>query len=754
MKLGGSGGSGCDPVTVAVAVKRAEGRGSRRAIRWAVQNLMTKDDCLLLVHVMPTITSVPTPSGGWVPIAEMDATLGEIYINDMKAKFEESLLKFKSQYQHLKIKILSLEGDNTASTLLRYISDSRCTILVLGSCSSNFFVRKTMESGVPSIILKHAPATCDVYVVSSNMLSSNSLNPMSNTGSNLGSCSLRKQESSLSSSSTESKFGTCFSDINSFSQENTLKSSLYSDSVFDLADQIGEVNISDSRRIRAFPSLSSTYLEQTDDIQAEVQRMRQELKDTVSMYNRACEDLIYAESKIQMLSTACMEEAQKVNAARQREESLRIMAIKGKEKYLEAEKEVQMAKALLEKETYERQMAQMKARKESLEKQEMVDALLSNDPRYRRYTREEVQMATEFFSENKMIGEGGYGKVYKCSIDHISVAVKVLRLDASDRKEEFLREVEVLSQLRHPHIVLLLGACPEIRCLIYEYMENGSLEDHIFCRKGRPSLSLFTRFRIAFEVACGLAFLHSSKPEPIVHRDIKPGNILLDKYFRSKIGDVGLAKLISAAASENVTEYQDTVVAGTFYYIDPEYARTGTVRAKSDLYAFGVIILQLLSARHPNGIITKFERAMSSGTLSDILDKSVLDWPLEEAHELADIALRCCNIRCRDRPDLETEVLPLLKRLVEFADPSSSAARKNIHAPKHYYCPILQEIMADPFIAADGFTYEYEAIKAWLERHDVSPVTKQILQHKMLTPNHVILSAIQKWRRAVTLPAT
>ncbi|XP_073132233.1 U-box domain-containing protein 34-like isoform X2 [Henckelia pumila] len=745
MELGDGGG--CAPVTVAVAVKRAEGRGSQRAVRWAVQNLMTEADCLLLVHVMPTITSVPTPSGGCIPITEMDASLAEMYINDVKAKCEESFLKFKFQYHNQKIKILLLEGDNAASTLLRYITDSRSTSLVLGSCSSNYFGRKTMDSEVPSILFKDAPATCHIYVISTNMLARNSLNPTSSTGRNLDSCALRKQESSLSSSSTESKFGTCFSDVNSFSQENTHRSSSYSGSVVEIADRIGEVGISDSRRSRAFSSLSSTHSEQSDNIQAEIERMRLELKDTVALYNRACEDLIYAESKVQMLSSACMEEAQKVHSARRREERLRIMAVKEKEKYLEAEKEVQMAKALLAKETYEKQVAEMKAHKESLEKQEIVDALLSNDPRYRRYTREEIQMATEFFSEKKMVGEGGYGKVYKCRIDHISVAIKVLRLDASNRKEEFLREVEVLSQLRHPHIVLLLGACPESRGLVYEYMENGSLEDHIFRRKGRPFLSLFSRFRIAFEVACGLAFLHSSKPEPIVHRDIKPANILLDKYFVSKIADVGLAKIISAAVPDNITEYQDTVVAGTFYYIDPEYARTGTVRAKSDLYAFGVIILQLLSARHPNGIITKFERAMSGGTLSDVLDKSIADWPLAEAHELADIALRCCNFRCRDRPDLETEVLPILKRLVEFADPSGSAARDNIHAPKHYYCPILQEIMEDPYIAADGFTYEHDAIKAWLDRYDISPVTKQLLQHKMLTPNHVLLSAIQEWRR-------
>lgn len=131
--------------------------------------------------------------------------------------------------------------------------------------------------------------------------------------------------------------------------------------------------------------------------------------------------------------------------------------------------------------------------------------------------------------------------------------------------------------MRHPRIVLLLGACPENGSLVYEYMENGSLEDHIFRRKGRTPLPLSSRFRIAFEVACGLAFLHSAKPDPIVHRDLKPGKILLDRYYVSKISDVGLSKIISDAVADNITEYRDTVVAGTLYYVDPEHAITGTL---------------------------------------------------------------------------------------------------------------------------------------------------------------------------------
>lgn len=248
----------------------------------------------------------------------------------------------------------------------------------------------------------------------------------------------------------------------------------------------------------------------------------------------------------------------------------------------------------------------------------------------------------------------------------------------------------MLSQIRHPHMVLLLGACSESGCLVYEYLENGSLEDFILHCNGKPPLPWFVRFRIVFEVACGLAFLHNSKPEPIVHRDLKPGNILLDRNYVSKIGDVGLAKLISDVVRDSITEYRDSILAGTFYYMDPEYQRTGTVRPKSDLYAFGIIILQLLTARYPNGLLVMVENAIKNGSLADILDKLITDWPLAETEELAHIALKCSRLRCRDRPDLDTEVMPVLKKLKDFADAHVKLGRDNIHAPSHFFCPILQ----------------------------------------------------------------
>lgn len=250
--------------------------------------------------------------------------------------------------------------------------------------------------------------------------------------------------------------------------------------------------------------------------------------------------------------------------------------------------------------------------------------------------------------------------------------------------------VEVLGQLCHPHIVLLLGACPESGCLVYEYLENGSLQNHIFHRNGKLSLPWFVRFRIVFEVACGHAFLHNSKPKPIVHRDLKLGNILLGRNFTRKIGHVGLAKVIYDASPDNITEYRDSILSGTLYYMDPEYQRTGTIRPKSDLYALGVIILQLLTSRHPNGLILTVENAINNGYLPDILDKSTADWPVAETEELAQIALKCSRLRCRDRPDLNAEVLPVLHRLANVANASVKVGRKSILAPSHYFCPILQ----------------------------------------------------------------
>lgn len=229
-------------------------------------------------------------------------------------------------------------------------------------------------------------------------------------------------------------------------------------------------------------------------------------------------------------------------------------------------------------------------------------------------------------------------------------------------------QIEVLSSMRHPNMVLLLGACPEYGILVYEYMGRGSLDDCLF-RKGNhhQALSWQHRFRIAAEIGTGLLFLHQRKPEPIVHRDLKPGNILLDQNYVSKISDVGLAKLVPQAA-ENMTQCCVTSAAGTFCYIDPEYQQTGMLGVKSDLYSLGIILLQLITARPPMGLAHYVEQAIERGTFHEMLDPLVPDWPAEDTLSLAKLALRCAELRRRDRPDLGKDVLPDLCRLREIAE--------------------------------------------------------------------------------------
>lgn len=215
-------------------------------------------------------------------------------------------------------------------------------------------------------------------------------------------------------------------------------------------------------------------------------------------------------------------------------------------------------------------------------------------------------------------------------------------------------------------MVLLLGACPEFGCLVYEYMDLGSLEDRLLRSGNSPPIPWRRRFQIAFEIAIALLFLHQAKPEPLVHRDLKPANILLDSNYRSKISDVGLARLVPPSVADSVTQYHVTCAAGTFNYIDPEYQQTGKLTTKSDIYSLGIMLLQMITARPPMGLSHRVKIAIQNGEFPEILDPVITDWPVEQALDFAKIALSCAELSKKDRPDLGTVVVPELNRLREF----------------------------------------------------------------------------------------
>ncbi|CAM8933056.1 unnamed protein product [Rhodiola kirilowii] len=217
------------------------------------------------------------------------------------------------------------------------------------------------------------------------------------------------------------------------------------------------------------------------------------------------------------------------------------------------------------------------------------------------FTLFELETITKSFRSDYILGEGGFGTVYKGYIDEnvrvglksLPVAVKVLNKEGHQGHREWLTEVNFLGQLRHPNLVKLIGYCCEDdhRLLVYEFMFRGSLENHLF-RKATAPLSWATRMMIALGAAKGLAFLHNAET-PVIYRDFKTSNILLDSDYTAKLSDFGLAK----AGPQGDETHVSTRVMGTYGYAAPEYVMTGHLTARSDVYSFGVVLLELLTGR-------------------------------------------------------------------------------------------------------------------------------------------------------------
>ncbi|KAJ4751113.1 Kinase superfamily protein [Rhynchospora pubera] len=214
------------------------------------------------------------------------------------------------------------------------------------------------------------------------------------------------------------------------------------------------------------------------------------------------------------------------------------------------------------------------------------------------FTFRELAVATRNFRPDCLIGEGGFGRVYKGTLEKTGKVVAVKQLDRNGLQgnREFLVEVLMLSLLHHANLVNLVGYCADgdQRLLVYEYMPSGSAEDHLFdLTEDQQPLDWFTRMRIAHGAAQGLEYLHEKANPPVIYRDLKTSNILLDENFNPKLSDFGLAKLGPIGEKTHVSSR----VMGTYGYCAPEYARTGHLTVKSDVYSFGVVLLELISGR-------------------------------------------------------------------------------------------------------------------------------------------------------------
>uniref|UniRef100_A0A7N0TZ35 non-specific serine/threonine protein kinase n=1 Tax=Kalanchoe fedtschenkoi TaxID=63787 RepID=A0A7N0TZ35_KALFE len=227
------------------------------------------------------------------------------------------------------------------------------------------------------------------------------------------------------------------------------------------------------------------------------------------------------------------------------------------------------------------------------------------------FTYEELSMATDGFSDANILGQGGFGYVHRGVLPNgKEVAVKSLKAGSGQGEREFRAEVEIISRVHHKHLVSLVGYCitGTQRMLVYDFVANNTLEFHLH-EKGRPTMDWPSRLRIALGSAKGLAYLHEDCHPKIIHRDIKAANILIDFNFEAKVADFGLAKNTS-----DINTHVSTRVMGTFGYLAPEYASSGKLTEKSDVFSYGVVLLELITGRRP------------VNTTNTYMDDSLVDW--------------------------------------------------------------------------------------------------------------------------------
>lgn len=292
--------------------------------------------------------------------------------------------------------------------------------------------------------------------------------------------------------------------------------------------------------------------------------------------------------------------------------------------------------------------------------QQLLSKIERGAERAKIFTEEELKKATNNFNKSEIVGEGGYGTVYKGTLDQRVVAIKKSKVVDHDQIDQFVNEVIVLSQIHHPNVVRLIGCCLEtpVPSLVYEFITNKTLYHHIHDRGHMSSMPWHTRLRIAAETAAALAHMHCDAPLHIIHRDVKSANILLDDNFTAKVSDFGVSRLFPLDQTQ-----LPTLVQGTFGYIDPEYFHSGLLNEKSDVYSFGVVIVELLTGESvisPNrpdkdkSLAMYLISSIKDDRLFEILDERVKrEGHPEQVKRIAELARRCLRFKSEKRPTMK-----------------------------------------------------------------------------------------------------
>ncbi|KAL6967509.1 hypothetical protein U1Q18_033318 [Sarracenia purpurea var. burkii] len=767
-----------------VAVGRSVDK-SVALLQWTFRQFGSAEICILHVH-QPS-PRIPTLLGK-LPASQASSEVLSAYRREEKEQMRKLLFNYWNICYQSKVKACAIitEASQVQKGIVDLVNEHGIRKLVMGATLENCM--KAKMSGKASYAAKNAPQFCEIWFVNKgkHAWTREAFEDPSSVGS------ISQQETAIPDNLRSKSLQYLKSEVISHpeylqlsSARNILCAGIKN---WDQAEAVSSTSSSSGYISSAEPRVSSDSAPKVDEenlhdllreitIEAEVSS-EEVIREFLKCKNLEAE-AVEAISKVKALESAREHE---IKIKKEAEDSLKL-TIHEREKLLDEREEIirELNKALRNIALLESRVQEANRRREEAtgelklilasitalqhEKQEirqqkmeakrwldrwktrgqagggsyngLIIGLSEDSSELAEFSLADLQTATCGFSESFKIGQNGYGSEYKGEILDRTVAIKKLHPHSMQRQPEFQQEVQILGKLRHPHLVNLIGICPEAWCLVYEYMPNGSLQDRLFRRSNICSLTWMIRARIIAEISSALLFLHSCKHEKIVHGDLKPENILLDSDLSCKLCDFGLCRLMPEEMHRCPSFRRDTEFKGAFSYTDPEFHKTRSLTPKSDIYSFGLIILQLLTGRDPVGLAGEVRKAVLCGKLASILDSSAGEWPFYVSKRLVDLGLQCCESNSRDRPELT----PILVR--ELEQLHSSEERP---VPSFFLCPILQEIMHDPQVAADGFTYEGEALRGWLENgRETSPMTNLKLDHLHLTPNHALRLAIQDW---------
>ncbi|XP_078149611.1 putative LRR receptor-like protein kinase At1g51890 [Carex rostrata] len=287
----------------------------------------------------------------------------------------------------------------------------------------------------------------------------------------------------------------------------------------------------------------------------------------------------------------------------------------------------------------------------------------------RQFGYNDIKRITNDFKNN--IGTGGFGSVYSGYLENgLQVAIKVLSQSSTQGVREFMAEAENLTRVHHRNLVSLRGYCTDKSCmaLVYEYMQGGNLHDKL--KDNEMPLSWKQRLRIAYESALGLEYLHKACNPPLIHRDVKTSNILLNSNLEAKIADFGLSRAFDSDATTHVS----TKIVGTPGYLDPEYYLSNQLSAKSDVYSFGVVILEIITGRPPivnagregGNLVQWVRQKLSGGDIESIVDTRMQDkYDINSVWKVTELASRCTEPTSSQRPTMSA-VVAELKESMDF----------------------------------------------------------------------------------------